>query len=233
MRQIACARGRRLVALVVTGAAQAPKTDPPPCRPTRRTSRPSSSRTARRCHRPGEIGADVAADVRRRAAVGEGDRDKSARGRCRRGTRTARHGTFLNERSLTTPRKTTLISWASGGAPQGRSERHAPAPEIRRWLVDRQARRRLRNAGGLQGPRRRRRRVPVLLHPDELHGGEVDQAIEVRPGNRNVVHHVLVFYRRPAATAATPCCARTRPISQLAPRDEGSRPPSKGRHRRG
>ena len=68
----------------------------------------------------------------------------------------------------------------------------------------------------------RARRIRVVQHPDQLHRAEMVQAIEVRPGNRALVHHVLVYYQAPpdptlaaAAQALQPIRRSMKPHSRL------------------
>jgi hypothetical protein len=104
-------------------------------------------------------------------------------------------GTFLNERRLTAADKDTILRWADGGAPQGN-----PA--------DLPARPSFTDGWQLGQP-------DVVLEMDKPYSvpatGEVPyeyfyiptnfteakwvKSIEVRPGVRAAVHHVLVFYR--------------------------------------
>ena len=136
---------------------------------------------------------------------------RSAKATCRRGTPMRRKGTFLNERGLIGRRRATLIAWANDGAPEGDAKDLPAAPAFADgWAIGKPDVV-LRDAGGLQGPGRRHHRVRVLLHPDELHRTEVDSGrSRCGPGNREVVHHVLAFYRaKPDMQRTARCSVRT------------------------
>ena len=112
------------------------------------------------CHRPGEIGPMSLLtydDVRPRAKA---IRDKISEGAMPPWHADMPHGTFLNERGLTDAEKSDDLPLGCERRAAGRSEGHAIRAEYPERLVDRQTRRRLRDAGRVQGPRRRRDPVP-------------------------------------------------------------------------
>ena len=130
----------------------------------------------------------------------------------------APHGTFVNDRRLSESDKQTIVRWIDAGAPEGDPAQLRPAPVY---------------SSGWSIP------TPdaVVAMPEEYevpaHGTieyqyfEVPtnftedkwvQALEILPGAREVVHHVLVFARQPAppAGAARPAAnanaPRPRPV---------------------
>ena len=45
------------------------------------------------------------------------------------------------------------------------------------------------------------------VYPDEFREADIRQALEIRPGNRKLVHHVLAYYRaKPDAQQYRCCC---------------------------
>jgi hypothetical protein len=176
------------------------------------------------CHRPGEIGPMSLLtydDVRPRA---KDIRDKIDEGAMPPWHADAPRGTFLNERGLTDQEKSTIFRWVANGAPKGDPKDMPPTPEYPRgWSIG----------------------TPdvVFEMPEEYHVPADDvvqyeyfyiptnftepkwvQAIEVRPGNRNVVHHVLVRYKAKPDGRRTPVLKLNPDISSLPNPTAGLRP---------
>jgi len=146
------------------------------------------------CHRPGEIGPMSLLtydDVRPRA---KDIRDKIDEGAMPPWHANAPRGTFLNERALTEEEKSTIFRWVANGAPKGDAKDMPAVPEYPHgWSIG---------------------TPDVVFELPEYHVPADDvvpyeyfyiptnftepkwvHAIEVRPGSRNVVHHVLVRYK--------------------------------------
>ena len=167
---------------------------PPTCRRTRRMSRRSSTRTARRATGRGNR-ADVAADVRDVRPHARDIRDKVAEGTMPPWHADMPPGTFLNERSLTAAEKSTILRWA----PTAR--RRATRKTCRRRPQYPTAGRSARRTSSWKCRRTTRSRPTARSQyeyfyiPTNFTEPKWVQAIEVRPGNREVVHHVLVYYQ--------------------------------------
>jgi len=174
------------------------------------------------CHRPGEIAPMplLTYDQTRPFA-------RSIRQRIQLGTMPPWHaeaaaGTFTNERRLTAEEKETLVRWADNGAPQGNPKDMPAAPVFPEgWTIGKPD------------------AVVVMAQPYEVPAsGTIEyqyfavptnfaedkwiQAIEIRPGARSVVHHVLVFASEPGAARQQqpfiPQNPNTAPLAQqLAP----------------
>lgn len=176
------------------------------------------------CHRPGEIGPMSLLtydDVRPRA---KDIRDKIDEGAMPPWHADMPRGTFLNERGLTEEEKNTIFRWVANGSPKGDPNDMPPAPEYPRgWSIG----------------------TPdvVFEMPEEYHVPADDvvqyeyfyiptnfsepkwvQAIEVRPGNRNVVHHVLVRYKAKPNAPRSPVLKLNPEISTLPKSAPGLRP---------
>jgi len=147
------------------------------------------------CHRPGEIAPMslmTYADVRPWAKA---IRDEVGAGNMPPWHADPAHGTFRNARGLTGAEKDTLTRWANAGAPEG-NPADAPTPPVyaQGWRIG-------TPDAVFTLPK------PYAVKPD----GMIDYqyfdvptnftedrfvtAIEIRPGNREVVHHALVFLR--------------------------------------
>lgn len=105
------------------------------------------------------------------------------------------HGQFANARNLSDNEKRMLLDWVKAGAPEGDPRELPPAPEF---------------AGGWQMPRDPDLVVAMRDQPFEVPASgavryqyfvvdpKLDEdkwveSAEIRPGDRSVVHHILVF----------------------------------------
>jgi hypothetical protein len=107
------------------------------------------------------------------------------------------HGKFSNDPSLTTAEKETLAAWVAAQAPEGYAK-DAPRPEtfVNGWNI---------RTPDLVVEMPQTYAVPVagtvdytyFVVPIKFAEDRWVQAAEVRPGNRAVVHHAIVFVREP------------------------------------
>ena len=104
-------------------------------------------------------------------------------------------GTFHNERALSDRERETLTAWAAGGALNGDPKDLPAQPAFTEGWSLGQAGRRARNAGGLPPSGKRHRSVQWFYIPTKFTEAKWVKSIEVRPGDRAAVHHVLVYYR--------------------------------------
>jgi len=158
------------------------------------------------CHRPGEIGPMSLlsyAEVRPWA--------KSIVSRVTAGTMPPWHadpstGGFENDRRLSAADKDAITRWAAAGAPEGDQKDLPPQPRYAQgWTI-----------GEPDAVLKMQEDYPVPANgtvayqyfevPTNFADDRWIQSIEVRPGNRSVVHHVIVYARPPAP--ATPPPAR-------------------------
>ena len=110
-------------------------------------------------------------------------------------------GKFSNDRSLSSAERETLAKWTDAGAQEGRA---ADAPPVRVWLTE---------GWNISQP------DAVIEMPQAFHvpaSGAVEyqyfivptgfkeerwvQSVEVRPSERSVVHHAVVYIREPGDT---------------------------------
>jgi hypothetical protein len=164
------------------------------------------------CHRPGDIAPMSLVTYQEVRPWAKAIREQVATGQMPPWHATQPHGTFQNDRRLSELEKTTIIQWVDGSAPQGDAKDLPLQPKFAEgWEIGKPD--------------------AILTMPKEFavpDSGEVSyqyfqvptnftedkwvQAIEVRPGARSVVHHVLVFCREPNAKASP------MPFSQVLPR---------------
>jgi hypothetical protein len=176
------------------------------------------------CHRPGEIGPMSLLtydDVRPRAKA---IRDKISDGLMPPWHADMPHGTFLNERGLTQEEKSTIFRWVANGAPQGDPKDMPAPPEYPQgWSIGKPdvvfempEEYKVPAEGVIQ--------YEYFYIPTNFTEPKWIQAIEVRPGSRNVVHHVLVFYKAKPDLQRTPVLRLNPEISKLPPHIHGSHP---------
>jgi hypothetical protein len=177
------------------------------------------------CHRPGEIAPMsllTYQDVRPWArSIGK----KVADGVMPPWHADAPTGTFSNERTLTAAEKTTIDRWVSGGAPEGDPKdlparptfvegwRNGTPDAVFEMLED------------YAVPARGTIEYEHFYIPTNFAEERWLRAVEARPGNRALVHHILVFYEAPPdGPRAMPVLQPNRQDSRPSPRDPGNRP---------
>lgn len=156
------------------------------------------------CHRPGEMAPmplltyDQARPFARPFA-------RSIRARIEMGTMPPWHavapaGTFSNEPRITAAEKKTLVDWASNGAPQGDPKDMPPAPVFPTgWTIGKPDSI-LTMAQPYDVPASGEVAYQFFSIPTNFTEDKWVQAIEIRPGARSAVHHVLVFATEPGGT---------------------------------
>ena len=109
-------------------------------------------------------------------------------------------GKFANDRSLTAAEIDTLDAWASAGAAEG-DAKEAPKPRV--WPagwnlgVPDQV---LEVPRAFEVPAKGVVEYQYFVAPTGFTEDRWVQGVEVRPGNRAVVHHVVVYIREPGST---------------------------------
>jgi len=149
------------------------------------------------CHRPGEIGpmplrsyAEVRPYARAIAA-------KAADGTMPPWHADPAFGEYLNDRRLSAHDKETIAKWVAGGAPEGNPADLPPQPTYADgWMM-----------GTPDAVLSMQEDYPIPASgtleykyfdvPTNFTEDKWVQAIEVRPGNRAVVHHVIITMRSP------------------------------------
>ena len=114
------------------------------------------------------------------------------------------HGQFLNDRRLSDTDRDTIVKWASNGAPEGRkADMPTPPTFVEGWQIgtpdtiwSMQEDYPIPASGTIEY---KNFEVPTNLTEDKW-----AEAIEIRPGNRSVVHHVIVYLIDPNAAKVAP-----------------------------
>ena len=107
-------------------------------------------------------------------------------------------GQFSNDRSLSAAEKETILQWARGGAPRGDPSRAPPPVKFADadWLIGKPDAV-FEIPRPFDVPARGSVKYQYFMVPTGFTEDKWVQAVEVRAGNRSVVHHILVFYGDP------------------------------------
>ena len=156
------------------------------------------------CHRDGEIAPMSLLTYEDARPYAKAIRDEVGEGHMPPWHADAPAGTFENERKLTDAEKKTLLAWVAGGAPRGNPKDLPPAPEFPEgWTIGKPDLV-LAMQEDYPIPASGTVNYEYFYVPTNFTEAKYIQAVEVRPGNRSVVHHVLVQYLAKPDMARTP-----------------------------
>jgi hypothetical protein len=177
------------------------------------------------CHRPGEIAPMSLLsydDVRPHA---KDIRDEVGDGNMPPWHASAPKGTFLNERGLSEEEKETLLAWVRAGAPKGDMKDMPKTPSYSDgWSIGTPDVV-LEMPDAYKVPADGVIEYEYFYIPTNFTEPKWIQAIELRPGNREVVHHALAFYRATPDIKREPLLAPNREQMVTPPRNvKGTRP---------
>jgi hypothetical protein len=156
------------------------------------------------CHRPGEIAPMSLLTYDDAKAYAAEIRDEVGAGHMPPWQANAPAGTFLGERTLPDDEKATLLAWASNGTPLGDPKDLPPAPSFPQGWAIGTPDAVLEMKQEFHVPARGAVPYQYFYIPTNFTDVKWVQAIEVRPGNRAVVHHVLAYYRAVPDIRRTP-----------------------------
>ena len=151
------------------------------------------------CHRPGEIAPMSLLTYEQTRPWAKSIKEKVALGQMPPWHATQSRGTFSNDRRLTDAEKETLIRWASNGAPEGNSKDLPPVPKFTDGWAIGQPDQVFSMQEAYEVPASGTIDYQYVNIPTNLSEDKWIQAIEVRPGVRRAVHHVLVFAKDPVS----------------------------------
>jgi hypothetical protein len=148
------------------------------------------------CHRPGEIGPMSLLTYDDARPHAKAIRDEVGDGKMPPWHADPNHGKFANDRSLTTRERETLLKWANNGAPEGNRADLPPQPKFTDgWQIGEPDL--VLTIPEYKVPAEGFVEYEYMEIPTNLTEDRWIQALEVRPGNREVVHHVIVNARPP------------------------------------
>jgi hypothetical protein len=178
------------------------------------------------CHRPGEIAPMSLLTYTDARPWAKAIRDEVGDGNMPPWHADPQYLKLRHERRLTDGEKDTLLRWASGGAPEGDPKALPPAPTFTEgWrmgkpdaIFEMQEDYAVPAEGTIE--------YEWFYIPTNFTEPRYIQQIEVRPGNKAVVHHVLVYYRANPDKQRAPVL-QPNPEQSKTPerRINGSRPP--------
>jgi hypothetical protein len=156
------------------------------------------------CHRPGEIAPMSLLTYEDARPYAKAIRDEIGEGHMPPWHADGPAGTFENERRLSEADKKTILDWITGGAPKGNPQDQPPQPHYTDgWQIGKpdvvfemQEDYKIPANGQVE--------YEYFYIPTNFTEAKNVQAIEVRPGNRKVVHHVLVQYQAKPDLTRTP-----------------------------
>ncbi|HST21245.1 MAG TPA: thiol-disulfide isomerase [Blastocatellia bacterium] len=152
------------------------------------------------CHRPGDIAPMSLLTYENARPWAKAIREQVATRQMPPWHATQPHGTFLNDRRLSDADRDTLIRWADGGALKGDPKDLPPMPKFSdNWEIGTPDVV-LSMSQDYEVPDSGAVAYQYFQVPTNFTEDKWVQAIEVRPGSRSVVHHILVFCREPKAT---------------------------------
>jgi hypothetical protein len=136
-------------------------------------------------------------------------------------------GTFENERRLTAEEKAVITRWADAGAPEG-DPKDLPTPPtfVDGWQIGTPDAV-FEMAEDYAVPASGTIQYEYFTIPTNFSEAKWLQAVEVRPGNRALVHHVLVYYQAPpdpAYAAAAQALVFNTEHMRTPPAPPGNRP---------
>ena len=161
------------------------------------------------CHRPGEIAPMSLLTYENARPWARAIREQVALGNMPPWHAAAPRGTFSNDRRLSDQDKDTLIRWADAGAPKGDPKDLPPAPKFTDGWEIGPPDAVISMPKEFEVPASGTVAYQFFEAPTNFTEDKWVQAVEVRPGARSVVHHVLVFCREPGSRRSS---ASFRPV---------------------
>ena len=167
------------------------------------------------CHRPGEIAPMSLLTYEEARPWAKSIRDEVTEGHMPPWHADAPKGTFHNERVLTADEKDILAKWANGGAPKGDPKDMPPVPTYAEGWVLGKPDAVFEMTEPYKLPADGTIEYEYFYIPTNFTEAKWVKSIEIRPGNREVVHHVLVYYRANPDMQRTPVIRPNAQISRM------------------
>jgi len=166
------------------------------------------------CHRPGETAPMSLLTYQDARPWAKSIREYVSRGQMPPWHATEPSGVFLNDRRLSEADKQTLIGWADHGAPEGNPKDLPPAPKfVEGWQIGKPDVV-LTMSKPFAVPAKGTIDYQYFSVPTHFTEDKWVQAMEIRPGVRSVVHHVIVYMKEPDGT---PMVSGFRPVLPVIP----------------
>jgi hypothetical protein len=150
------------------------------------------------CHRPGEMAPMSLLGFERVRPWAKAIKEKVALGVMPPWHSDAPPGTFANDRRLKDAEKSTIVRWVDAGSPEGDPKDLPPAPKFAEGWEIGTPDVVLKMPAAFEVPASGTIPYKLFTIPTNFAEDKWVQAIEIRPGERSVVHHVLAFVRDPS-----------------------------------
>jgi mono/diheme cytochrome c family protein len=152
------------------------------------------------CHRAGDIAPMSLLTYEEARPWAKSIREKVVNGEMPPWHADAPRGTFSNDRRLTDQERETIVRWVDGGAPKGDVRDLPPAPKFTDGWEIGTPDAVISMPQEYEVPASGTIAYQYFEAPTNFTEDKWIQAIEVRPGARSVVHHILVFSREPGSS---------------------------------
>ena len=150
------------------------------------------------CHRPGEMAPMSLLTYQQARPWAKAIKEKVALGVMPPWHSDAPRGTFVNDRRLTDDEKSTIVRWVDSGAPEGNSKDLPSPPKFAEGWAIGTPDVVLKMATAFEVPASGTIPYKLFTIPTNFTEDRWVQALEIRPGERSVVHHVLAFVHDPS-----------------------------------
>ena len=151
------------------------------------------------CHRPGEIGPMPLLTYQQARPWAKAIKNAVASKQMPPWFADPKYGHFANDRSLSAADIQTIAAWADAGAPEGDAkDRPAPLKFTDGWNIP-QPDLVVEMPTDYEVPAQGTIEYTYVIVPTGFTEDRWVQSMEVRPGNRAVVHHANVYIRRPGS----------------------------------
>jgi hypothetical protein len=149
------------------------------------------------CHRPGEIGPMPLLSYEQARPWARAIKTEVLTNKMPPWPADPHYGKFSNDRSLTRQQIDTLAAWADAGAPEG-SKADAPTPRtwVDGWNIGKPDAV-IEMPKAIDIPAKGEVEYQYIVVPTGFTEDKWVQAVEIRPSDRTVVHHAVIFIRPP------------------------------------
>jgi hypothetical protein len=153
------------------------------------------------CHRPGEIAPFSLLSYKEARPWAKAIRENVLSRKMPPWLADPQYGHFSNDRSLSKQEIDTLVAWVDGGAKEG-DPKDAPPPRsfTDGWNLPQQPDLVIGMRQPFHVPAKAEVPYQYVVLPTQFTEDKWVQMAEVRPGNRAVVHHMVVFVRGPRSS---------------------------------
>jgi mono/diheme cytochrome c family protein len=152
------------------------------------------------CHRPGEIAPMPLLNYQQARPWAKAMKEQALKGKMPPWPAEAGFAKFSNDRSLTKAEIDVLAAWADQGAPEG-NPKDAPPPVkfTEGWNIPKPDLI-IEMPTAVDIPEKGEIEYTYMVVPTNFTEDKWVSMVEVRPGNRRVVHHAVIYVREPGGT---------------------------------